>query len=184
VAAMSNGEAPSATISNGNGATTTNGSTTTTTNGNSSVISANVASAVANGPDAPPNNTTAKEKMTAKAVDLDDEIDASVALQYGWRTGVIIIAVWLLLFVGAVLLRNYADGRAWQVLGVFFYVGTIVFGGGPVVIPLLFQYIVEPGWAEPSAFLLGLAIINSMPGTLRFTMLCYTSQIYIVLCCI
>jgi hypothetical protein len=33
-----------------------------------------------------------------------------------------------------------------------------------VVIPLLYQYIVEPGWAEPSAFLLGLAIINSMPG--------------------
>eukprot|EP00953_Heterococcus_sp_UTEX-ZZ885_P028788 15345-Heterococcus_DN1.PRE.1 len=149
VAAMSNGEAPSATISNGNGTTTTTTNSSSTTNGNNSVISANVASAVANGPDAPPNNTTAKEKMIAKAVDLDDEIDASVALQYGWR---------------AVLLRNYADGRAWQVLGVFFYVGTIVFGGGPVVIPLLFQYIVEPGWAEPSAFLLGLAIINSMPA--------------------
>jgi Chromate transporter len=165
---MSNGEAPSATISNGNNTTNGNGLSS-----DNNVLSANVASAVANGPDAPPNSTTAKEKMTAKAVSLDDEIDASVALQYGWRTGVIIIVIWLLLFVGAVLLRNYADGRAWQVLGVFFYVGTIVFGGGPVVIPLLYQYIVTPGWAEPSAFLLGLAIINSMPGTLNYNILCH-----------
>jgi hypothetical protein len=176
---MSNGEAPSTTINDNNNDTDnksiSNTTSTSNTDSDSRLLSANVSSSVANGPDALPNNTDAKQKMTVKAAEVptkttsqDDGVDASVALEYGWRTGVVIIVVWLLLFVGAVLLRRYAAGRAWKVLGVFFYVGTIVFGGGPVVIPLLYQYIVTPGWAEPSAFLLGLAIINSMPGACTY----------------
>lgn len=42
--------------------------------------------------------------------------------------------------------------------------GTIIFGGGPVVIPLLRSYVVEPGWVSPRDFLLGLAIIQAFPG--------------------
>jgi chromate transport protein ChrA len=42
--------------------------------------------------------------------------------------------------------------------------GTIIFGGGPVVIPLLREYIVAEGWVSPRDFLLGLAIIQSFPG--------------------
>ena len=42
--------------------------------------------------------------------------------------------------------------------------GTIIFGGGPVVIPLLREYIVAEGWVTPRDFLLGLAIIQAFPG--------------------
>jgi chromate transport protein ChrA len=42
--------------------------------------------------------------------------------------------------------------------------GTIIFGGGPVVIPLLREYVVQPGWVSSRDFLLGLAIIQAMPG--------------------
>lgn len=42
--------------------------------------------------------------------------------------------------------------------------GTIIFGGGPVVIPLLRAYVVDPGWVSPRDFLLGLAIIQALPG--------------------
>ena len=42
--------------------------------------------------------------------------------------------------------------------------GTIIFGGGPVVIPLLRSYVVDPGWVSPRDFLLGLAVIQAMPG--------------------
>ena len=42
--------------------------------------------------------------------------------------------------------------------------GTIIFGGGPVVIPLLQSYVVEPGWVSPRDFLIGIAIIQSFPG--------------------
>ena len=36
--------------------------------------------------------------------------------------------------------------------------------GGPVVIPLLREYIVTPGWVHPRDFLLGLAVIEAFPG--------------------
>lgn len=42
--------------------------------------------------------------------------------------------------------------------------GTIIFGGGPVVIPLLRSYVVGPGWVSSRDFLLGLAIIQAFPG--------------------
>lgn len=42
--------------------------------------------------------------------------------------------------------------------------GTIIFGGGPVVIPLLRSYVVDPGWVSGRDFLLGLAIIQALPG--------------------
>ena len=40
----------------------------------------------------------------------------------------------------------------------------MIFGGGPVVIPLLRSYIVNPGWVTSRDFLLGLAVIQAMPG--------------------
>jgi chromate transport protein ChrA len=45
-----------------------------------------------------------------------------------------------------------------------FLAGTIIFGGGPVVIPLLRSYVVSEGWVSPRDFLLGLAIIQAFPG--------------------
>ena len=42
--------------------------------------------------------------------------------------------------------------------------GTVIFGGGPVVIPLLRSYVVDPGWVSSRDFLLGLAIIQAFPG--------------------
>lgn len=45
-----------------------------------------------------------------------------------------------------------------------FQAGTILFGGGPVVIPLLREYVVEPGWVSPRDFLIGLAVVQALPG--------------------
>jgi chromate transport protein ChrA len=42
--------------------------------------------------------------------------------------------------------------------------GTVIFGGGPVVIPLLRSYVVDPGWVSSQDFLIGLAIIQAFPG--------------------
>jgi chromate transport protein ChrA len=45
-----------------------------------------------------------------------------------------------------------------------FLAGTVIFGGGPVVIPLLRAYVVEPGWVSSRDFLIGLALIQAFPG--------------------
>lgn len=42
--------------------------------------------------------------------------------------------------------------------------GTIVFGGDSVIIALLRDYVVQPGWVSPRDFLLGLAVIQALPG--------------------
>jgi chromate transport protein ChrA len=42
--------------------------------------------------------------------------------------------------------------------------GVIIFGGGPVVIPLLRGYTVDYGWVESRDFLLGFAILQAFPG--------------------
>lgn len=45
-----------------------------------------------------------------------------------------------------------------------FLAGSIIFGGGPVLIPLMRDYVVQPGWVTPRDFLIGLAIIQVFPG--------------------
>ncbi|BFZ55236.1 hypothetical protein PYCC9005_002276 [Savitreella phatthalungensis] len=42
--------------------------------------------------------------------------------------------------------------------------GLIIFGGGPVVIPLLRGYTVDNGWVHSRDFLLGFAILQAFPG--------------------
>jgi len=42
--------------------------------------------------------------------------------------------------------------------------GVIIFGGGPVVIPLLRSYVVQTGWVSDRDFLLGFAILQAFPG--------------------
>ena len=51
-----------------------------------------------------------------------------------------------------------------HIFAVFFITGTIIFGGGPVVIPLLYSYVVDPGWVTDSEFVLGLTVISIIPG--------------------
>jgi len=50
--------------------------------------------------------------------------------------------------------------------------GIIIFGGGPVVIPLLKGYTVDPGWVRPRDFLLGFAVLQAFPGP-NFAFACF-----------
>ncbi len=84
-----------------------------------------------------------------------------------WRLGTILLILFSLSFITILLLRSLLPGtipRAFSLFSSLYLAGTIIFGGGPVVIPLLREYIVSPGWVSPRDFLLGLAIIQSFPG--------------------
>ena len=54
--------------------------------------------------------------------------------------------------------------------------GTFVFGGGHVVLPLLDQALVEPGWVSEQEFLAGYGLAQAMPGPL-FTFSAYLGAI-------
>ncbi|CZT47223.1 related to chromate transport protein [Rhynchosporium secalis] len=83
-----------------------------------------------------------------------------------WKTGMYIIAIFLISFIAIMILRALLKSppRGVSLFANLYLAGTIIFGGGPVVIPLLREYIVAEGWVSPRDFLLGLALIQSFPG--------------------
>lgn len=82
------------------------------------------------------------------------------------KIGLGLIALFFVAFITLMVLRGLfrAPPLLLALFNNMFLAGTIIFGGGPVVIPLLRQYVVEPGWVSPRDFLLGLAIIQALPG--------------------
>lgn len=83
-----------------------------------------------------------------------------------WQLGLAIITVFLITFALTLVLHSLASAptRSFSLFSSLYLAGTIIFGGGPVVIPLLREYIVSPGWVSPRDFLLGLAVIQAFPG--------------------
>ncbi len=57
-------------------------------------------------------------------------------------------------------------GHALALLERFYRAGALVFGGGHVVLPLLQQAVVPPGWIDNSLFLAGYGAAQAVPGPL------------------
>lgn len=64
------------------------------------------------------------------------------------------------------------DPQGLQLFDAFYRAGALVFGGGHVVLPLLEQSVVEPGWIDQSSFLAGYGAAQAVPGPL-FTLAAY-----------
>jgi chromate transport protein ChrA len=87
-------------------------------------------------------------------------------LNFSWKSGAAIIATFSLTFVIIMVLRRILPQTPllYKLFANLYLAGTIIFGGGPVVIPLLREYIVAEGWVSPRDFLIGLAVIQACPG--------------------
>ena len=77
---------------------------------------------------------------------------------------------WLAAFFGLLLalpLLADATGNGWWLLADRFYrTGSLVFGGGHVVLPLLDRAVVAPGWVTHDTFLAGYGAAQALPGPL------------------
>jgi chromate transporter len=76
-------------------------------------------------------------------------------------------SVWLLAFGGLLLMALMpvqAGASLLTVAGAFYRAGALVFGGGHVVLPLLQEAVVEPGWITESEFLAGYGAAQAVPG--------------------
>jgi chromate transport protein ChrA len=121
------------------------------------------------------DNSSVTSRNT-RATGLDPSIqDATTSARHeetdlgrtsSWKKGSLIITVFLISFLVVMICRGTLNGRArgFDLFANLYLAGTIIFGGGPVVIPLLREYIVAPGWVSPRDFLLGLAITQAFPG--------------------
>ncbi len=89
------------------------------------------------------------------------------------------IAAWVVFFallVGLPLARQVAPGHALEVFDSFFRVGSLVFGGGHVVLPLLQSEVVGPGWITNEQFVAGYGATQAVPGPL-FTFSAYLGAV-------
>lgn len=97
---------------------------------------------------------------------------ATVVLPVGPRTGVVALALFLLL-LGAVEAASLGAGHDLVGLAAICYrAGALVFGGGHVVLPLLHDALVPQGWLSESRFLAGYGAAQTVPGPL-FTFAAY-----------
>lgn len=92
------------------------------------------------------------------------------------RAGMIALAIFFLLLAGLPLLRSLALTPGIALFDAFYRSGALVFGGGHVVLPLLREAIVAPGWVSDRAFLTGYGAAQAVPGPL-FTFSAYLGTI-------
>ena len=115
----------------------------------------------------PPSNISVRNSEDQAAEDTERVVPVNLDFRiFSWKFGIAVVGCFLVSFVAVMILRSvlFSPPFGFRVFSNLFLAGTIIFGGGPVVIPLLQQYVVIEGWVSPRDFLLGLAIIQAFPG--------------------
>jgi chromate transporter len=105
---------------------------------------------------------------------LRQPVEAPIGrLDFGLRRPAAVLA--LVAFSTLLLLLplvSAAQSHALDLLARFYRAGALVFGGGHVVLPLLQQAVVPPGWISDGRFLAGYGAAQAVPGPL-FTFAAY-----------
>jgi chromate transporter len=90
---------------------------------------------------------------------------------YGIALGWALVGLFVLLLFGLPLAAHGREGLV-SVIEAFYRAGALVFGGGHVVLPLLRETVVAPGWISDDEFLAGYGAAQAVPGPL-FTFAAY-----------
>jgi len=90
------------------------------------------------------------------------------------RAGAVFLTAFFALLLLPPLLRGVSTSIA--VFDAFYRSGALVFGGGHVVLPLLRDAVVRPGWVSDPAFLAGYGAAQAVPGPL-FTFAAYLGAV-------
>jgi chromate transporter len=108
------------------------------------------------------------------AVPVSAERRARVAIGRG--VAVASLVLFFALLIGLPLVERVAPAPAVAVFERFYRVGSLVFGGGHVVLPLLHAEVVGPGWVSDAAFVAGYGAAQAVPGPL-FTFAAYLGAV-------
>ncbi|ORY78580.1 chromate transporter-domain-containing protein [Protomyces lactucae-debilis] len=113
----------------------------------------------------PPTTTAAVSQAESPLTEATNQPQSHMYLN-SLRTGYITLAVFALILILTLSITSAVKNPARAILLFrnMLLGGTIIFGGGPVVIPLLSTYVVDPGWVSVRDFLIGLSIIQAFPG--------------------
>jgi chromate transporter len=86
------------------------------------------------------------------------------------------LAAFFLLLGGLPILRGLWASQGLALFESFYRSGALVFGGGHVVLPLLRDAVVGPGWVSDATFLAGYGAAQAVPGPL-FTFAAYLGAV-------
>jgi chromate transporter len=92
------------------------------------------------------------------------------------RIGVASLAIFVLLLLGLPLALRLNARPGLALFDAFYRSGALVFGGGHVVLPLLRDALVAPGWISDNTFLAGYGAAQAVPGPL-FTIAAYLGAV-------
>ena len=105
----------------------------------------------------------------AGAFFLRGRVDVSAPkldLRISARAGIAVLIAFAIVFFGLDVLARGTHSNVWQLCDVLFRVGSLVFGGGHVVLPLLQRELATNGMLSNNALLAGYAAAQAMPGPL------------------
>jgi chromate transporter len=92
------------------------------------------------------------------------------------RLGACSLAIFFALLIALPLGRSLTTSSTLAIADSFFRAGSLVFGGGHVVLPLLQAEVVPPGWVTDQQFLAGYGAAQAVPGPL-FTFAAYLGAV-------
>lgn len=95
--------------------------------------------------------------------DVDQE---RLPIVLGHRIGLFCLVLFLILLAGLPLLTAMFPNQTLVMVDAFYRAGSLVFGGGHVVLPLLQTEVVSTGWLSNDTFLTGYAAAQAVPGPL------------------
>jgi chromate transporter len=99
-----------------------------------------------------------------------------VSMPVSRTVGLVTLAIFLLLLVALPVWRNLGAPQGLALFEAFYRSGALVFGGGHVVLPLLREAVVVPGWVSDDVFLAGYGAAQAVPGPL-FTFAAYLGAV-------
>jgi chromate transporter len=92
------------------------------------------------------------------------------------RAGIVAWALFFALLGGLPLLRLVSPSQGLALFDSFYRVGSLVFGGGHVVLPLIWSEVVPTGWVSNEEFVAGYGAAQAVPGPL-FTFSAYLGTV-------
>ncbi|MEX2426564.1 MAG: chromate efflux transporter [Thermomicrobiaceae bacterium] len=106
--------------------------------------------------------------------ELGDIIPLNVPISRG--LAIACFALFFLLLGGLPLASAFAGGYTLDLVDSFYRTGSLVFGGGHVVLPLIQSEVVPPGWVSAEDFVAGYGAAQAVPGPL-FTFSSYLGAV-------
>jgi chromate transporter len=101
---------------------------------------------------------------------------SALGARVGHGLAVLCLVVFFALLLGLPVLTAAFPNQALAMFNAFYRAGSLVFGGGHVVLPLLQAAVVPPGWVSNDAFLAGYGAAQAVPGPL-FTFAAYLGAV-------